>query len=102
MTHSEDRPAFWLAIVVATVLAIAGLKWLLRERSAPPPHTWVALETRWAEPDVRLLGIAFPGAYRSRSACQARLPVSDIVTLGHHTFARHYECVRVGPREGMR
>ena len=89
-----DRPVVWFAAAAATLLLMAGVKWLELHRSPPRP-TWVVLETRWAGPDGRLLGIAVDAAYHSRATCRARRPLTGTLELRYPVTER-YQCVLVG------
>ena len=89
-----DRPILWLVIAAATVALMAGVKWF--ELHRPPHSTWVVLETRWAAPDGRLLGLSLTAVYRSRSTCRARRPLTGTLELRHHPVTERYQCVLVG------
>ncbi len=93
--HIEDQPLFWLATAAATLLALAGVKWLSLHR-APPPSTWVVLETRWAASHGRLLGLSIPAAYHSRATCRASRPLTGTVEFARHPVTKRYQCVLVG------
>ena len=95
-----DHPALWAATAMATVLLMVGVKWLELHRQPPRP-TWVVLETRYAGPHGRLLGISVDSAYHSRQTCRARRPLTGTLEL-REPRTRVYHCVLVGRPEPWR
>ncbi|MGC8519831.1 MAG: hypothetical protein ACP5P4_15130 [Steroidobacteraceae bacterium] len=94
--HPEDRPVFLIAACVATVLLIAGVKWIIQHRAqqAAVP-LWVSVRIAYRYPGWYFSSERLHRAYSTQRACQHALPPSGMQTLGNTTERVEWYCERV-------